>query len=220
MIPLGFVDEPRQAGSRAPSLAGHLRQIPALMRADRRFGLYVLMQATLQFALSGIAFVTGYAVLELGAAEGVIAVGSALVLASEALGSLLLGRVADRLGCKPAFVVSAACGVALYGLMAFSPPIAAVLAAYVLVGLFQSGFVVGNNMTMELAPPGRTATFSAVVFSTTAAVRIAGPLALGVLADAAGTRPVFAIVALACGFALYLAAFRLEDPRRVSPARS
>jgi hypothetical protein len=68
-------------------------------------------------------------------------------------------------------------------------------------------------MTLELAPPRRTATFSAVVFSVMAPVRVAGPVALGALADAAGTGPVFAVVAAASAVALYLAAARLEDPR-------
>ena len=68
-------------------------------------------------------------------------------------------------------------------------------------------------MTLDFAPPHRTATFSAVVFSAMAPVRVAGPIALGALADAAGTRPVFAIVAAASAAALYLAAARLEDPR-------
>ncbi len=214
VIPFAFVDEPaeRRAGTR--SLAGHLRGIPGLLRSNRGFSVYVAMQVSLQLALAGVAFVTGYAVLKLRAGEGTIAVGSAILLATEALGSVILGAASDRWGCRPAFIAAGACGAALYGVMALSPPIGAVLAAYVLAGLLQSAWVVGNNMTMEFAPPGRTATYSAVVFSAMAPVRIAGPLLLGVVADAVGTPPVFLLAAVSSAVALFLAAARLEDPRR------
>ncbi len=214
VIPLGLVREPRDAAAEPRSLAGHLRGIPGMLRSDPRFAVYVAMQAALQFCPAAIGFVAGYAVLELRAAEGLIALGLALMLGAEALGSLVLGVVADRRGCRPVFVVAASCGTLLYGAMALSPPIGLVLGAYALYGLLLSALAVGSTMTMELAPPRRTATFSAVVFSAMAPVRVAGPIALGALADVSGTGPVFAIAAAASALGLYLAAARLPDPRR------
>ena len=216
VLPLGFVAEPRESAGSGGSLTGHLRQIPALMRSAPPFAVYVAMQAAIHFGWAGIGFVTGYAVLELRAPPGMIALGSALQLAAEAAGSLALGVLADRRGCRLAFVAAGACGVLLYGVMAFSPPIGLVLAAYALFGLLQSALLVGSNMTMEFAPPRKAATFIAVVFSAMAPVRIAGPVALGVLADAAGTPPVFGLLAAGCALALYLAVARLEDPRHAT----
>jgi MFS family permease len=213
VIPLWFVHEPREGRARTRSLGGHLRETIGLLATDRGFGVYVLMQVAFQFALVAVPFVTGYAVLRLGAAPGVVALGSAILLGSEALGSIVLGFVADRHGCRPAFVAAGVCGVLLFGVMGASPPIGVVLAAYVLGGFMQSALVVGNNMTMEFAPPRRTATYSAVVFSSMAPVRIAAPLALGAVADSIGTAPVFVLVSVTSALALSLAAFSLDDPR-------
>ena len=120
VIPLAFVREPlrREVGTR--SLSGHLREIPGLLRSDRRFGVYVAMQAALQLAPAAVGFVTGYAVLELRASEGLVALGSALMLGAEALGSVVLGAAANRRGCRPVFVVAAASGTLLYGILAFA----------------------------------------------------------------------------------------------------
>jgi Flp pilus assembly protein protease CpaA len=55
-----------------------------------------------------------------------------------------------------------------------------------------------------------------VSFTAVAPVRALAPVALGLLADRAGTVSVFAVVTAFCAAALAVALFALRDPRRRS----
>ena len=216
VLPLAFVEEPEGRAARPASVRSHLRESLRMVGRDADFVRYLVMQLFLQLGLASIAFVTSYAVMDLEEGEGSVAVGSGLLMLSHALGSLGLGLWADRRGYRGVYVAGGASGLLMAALMLFSPSFAVVLGVYALGGVFMSSLSVGGNMSIEFAPPHRTATYTAVSFTAVAPVRALAPVALGLLADRAGTVSVFAVVTAFCAAALAVALFALRDPRRRS----
>ena len=132
-----------------------------------------------------------------------------------ALGSLLFGYLGDRRGYRIVFILGSAAAVILYTVMLFSPPLSLVFIAFALSGFLMSSFYVGGNMAMEYCPPHRTATYTAIVFTAVAPFRIVSPLLAGAFADAVGTAFVFGIIGAASLLALFLASFKVSDPRLI-----
>ncbi|HUV06668.1 MAG TPA: MFS transporter [Spirochaetia bacterium] len=214
VIPLGLIDEQRESPSEQKRTLGrYFGEIPGILKREQEFVNYILLQIALQLALSGTAFITAYAVLNLGATEGTVALFSAVLMGFTALGSLLFGILGDHRGYRIVFILGTAAAVVLYTVMAISPPLYIVFIVFALSGLFMGSFWVGGNMAMEYCPPHRAATYTAIAFTATAPFRIASPLLAGVLADAIGIPFVFGIIALASFLALYLVSFRVKDPR-------
>jgi len=214
VLPLGFVDEPHEEtpATRRP-VSSYLREIPEILRSNRPFASYVALQATIQLAVSATPFITGYAVLKLGATEGSVGLFTATLMAATAAGSLLFGLIADARGYRRVYVIGSALALLLYVLLIASPSLPLVYAAYFLSGLMMGAVYLGNNMAMEFCKPAKAATYSAIVFTAGAPTRIVGPLVLGVVADALGMPVVFALVAGSALLALYLSLFRLREPR-------
>jgi MFS family permease len=214
VVPLGLVNEPEE---RSPAvgrrLRDYLRQLPRILRGNDNFRTYVLMQVALQMGFVSISFITGYAVLRLGASEGTVALYTATFMAGNALGSLALGFLADARGYRVVYLAGAVCGLLGYGVMVTSPGSLVLFAVFALVGVFRGALAVGDNMAMEFARPEQAATYTAMMFTATSPFRVVLPLAAGAVADAIGTVSVFAVAAAAIVAALALGGLRLKDPR-------
>lgn len=137
------------------------------------------------------------------------------------LGGILIGRMADRRGRKPAMILSfTMMGVAMTGL-ALTPSYAAVgLAAPILAVIFRllQGFALGGEVgpniayLMEAAPPGRRAFYISLNFaSADLAVLVAGLVGFGLSStltpsqlESWGWRVAFLVGAVIVPFALRL----------------
>lgn len=170
-------------------------------------------QVLLQIGFVSTSFVTGYVVLGLGESEGTVALCTAAFMGANAFGSLIFGFLGDSRGYRIVFVVGAVFGVLGYGLLIPGPEMEVVFVVFGLLGLFRSSMAVGSNMSIEFSHPRRAATYTAVVFTATAPLKILYPLIAGLLADSAGFPLVFGLaagtVALVCGILM----FRFSDPR-------
>ena len=220
VVPLGFVKEGQVRQPPKRGLAGRIREVPRLLSGAGGFGRYILLQVALQFTLSGIVFVTSHAVLNLGLDETVVALGSAVMMGSNAVASLLFGVLGDRRGYRPVFRVAAIAAAGLFLLMVVHPVQLTVFGAYLLAGVVLGGVVVGSNMTLEFAGPRRTATFTAIVFTAVAPARIGAPLLCGWLADRVGLPAVFGINAAVAALAVYLAFFGVRGLRGTETHRN
>lgn len=137
------------------------------------------------------------------------------------LGGLIIGRIADRRGRKPAMLLSFACmGVALVGL-ALTPSYAAIgMAAPVLAVAFRmlQGFALGGEVgpntafLLEAAPPGRRGLYVSFQYATQdTAVLLSGLVGLALSSalsatqlDAYGWRIAFLLGAVIVPFGLIM----------------
>jgi FSR family fosmidomycin resistance protein-like MFS transporter len=191
-------------GSRNEGLA------PVSGGADR-WGPFSLVAGVAAFrsgAYFGLqAFIPSYFIVHLGAASGEANAALTVLLAAGAIGTLVGGRLADRIGRRPILV----------GCMAVLPPLTLLLlvsgaiGGFVLLALI-GFFTIGNfSITVVLGQeflPNRIGIASGVTLG--AAIGLGGITAalLGVLADAAGLTPVLVVIAalplpaLVCALAL------------------
>jgi MFS family permease len=219
--PVASVAEERpSARSERHTLVEYLLEVPKVIRANGSFGNYILMQICLQLPLTGVAFLTSYAILDLQVSEPVVAVCSALYMGASTVGSLLWGLLGDSGGYRRVFIIGSVFGIAAYSAMATLPELSVVYMAFVASGMFTSCLWVGTNMSLEFCHQSRAATYSAVVFTCTAPFRTLLPVFAGWSADRIGFVPVFASMAVFCLFAFYLAAVRVSDPRHAKPCDS
>lgn len=214
VLPLAWTDEPPSEINRTRTATlDYLREIPRLLRGNRQFAGYVAFQAAIQLPLSAIPFITAYAVLKLHVTTSTIGLFTGVLMGATSIGSLLFGLLADRRGYRRVFVVTTVFAVLSYAILTFLPSLPLVYLSFFLAGLLSSTQFMGNNMAMEFCPPGRAGTFTAIVSTASAPVKVVGPLVLGLLAARVGMISVFLLVTIAGLVALYLILFRVSDPR-------
>lgn len=214
-----FVRELPLADVPAPvSSLRYLRSAPALLRADPRFGYFVLSQAVGAGAFVAPAFYTAYAIDRFHAQPAQVAVFTTVLVATNTAANLVLGPIGDRFGNKLVLQLAAAAGIAA-PLAALQAPsvhwmyLVFALNSFLLIG----NNIGGNNLPLEFAPRQQTATYSAISMTAVAPFRAALPMLGGVIA-AGGYAGVFALSAAAALLALLLAAWKVPDPRRTATA--
>jgi MFS family permease len=216
VLPLGFVDErpsPTRT-TRKPTLE-YLRELPSLLHTNHQFARYVLFQSLMQLAYSAPPFITAYAVLKLGVTAESVGFSTAILMGATAIGSLVVGLMADRRGYRRIFVVAGVGAILAYGILILLPSLPLVYVSYFLAGIVLSAQSMGNNMTMEYCGPENAGTYTAIVFTASAPARVLGPLALGAIAQIFGMRWVFVSITAVLALSLYLLLFRVRDPRSI-----
>jgi FSR family fosmidomycin resistance protein-like MFS transporter len=196
----------RAGAAAAPDRWGPFARIASI--AGVRSGAYFGMQA----------FVPVYFVKHYGASTGVGNAALTTVLVSGAIGTLVGGRVADRIGKRRILVgcnvllTPLLLGVALLSI----EPLAFVLLA--LTGFFTVGTFAITVVLGQTFLPNRIGVASGVTLG--AAIGVGGVVAalLGVLADAVGLMPVMFVIAALPLPALALSLGLPRDPAAALPA--
>ena len=214
---LAVVREPPAAT--APAQADfwtHLGSIPALLRRDTNFSRFLLGRVLGFGAFMTNGFLTVYALRVLGARDSDVGAFTALFLAGQMAGQLLLGWVADRAGHR--LVIVLAVGAAtLMNLVALGADSLGVFEiVFVLNGLLSGAIQVSApNLVLEFAPTlSQRPTYIGIERTLIAPFGFVLPLVAGLLIDAIGYRFVFG---LAAGFGMAGAAALLvlvRDPQR------
>lgn len=192
-----------------------LRQLPHILRRDRRFRNFLVADALLITAMMADAFFAIYALERFGLSEGHLGQFIIVLTGSTALGSLLFGHLADRLGHRLNLVLAAlatllACLAALF---APTPEV------FLLVFVGASFAVVLPSISRlpivaELCSEEDRPTYIALMNALTAPFALSGLLA-GWLADRFGFGVLFvATAAVALAAAVWLLAM-VPEPRRV-----
>jgi MFS transporter, DHA1 family, multidrug resistance protein len=187
-----------------------------------------VMAATVFVVFSGFAFVLPFLPLyvrDLGVADPDQAAlwAGVLIGVSPLLAGLMApfwGRLADRRGAKRIALVALASYVVLLLLSAFVTSVGQLLALRIGVGLFGAIGPLGLVMAAALSPREETGRAVGLVQSAQILAAAAGPLAGGLLADAAGIRATFVVTAAVCGVAFSLVAlYYVGGPPKSAPDR-
>jgi MFS family permease len=213
VIPLGFMREPTQEED---SSAEHLGPLRALQigRGDSR--LMWLCGAVALFGLNQMAngFYTIYAVHHFGGSPATVAKFTAVLMGARVVANLLIGWIADRRGNRIALQVSTAAGIGAAGLALGAPDLTWLYAVFALNEVAVQGWgVCSMNYVLELCPPERSGTYTAVYGLLTGPFRVALPLCGGAIIALTGYTPVFAAAVVGSCLALALLTWRVPEPR-------
>ena len=215
-IALALVREPPATG--APASADfwtHLVSVPALLRQDTNFRSYLVARALGFGGVVGSGFFTVYALRVLEAPATSVGLFTALLLAGQIGGQIVLGWVADRAGHRRVLVIAAAMSAAMNVIAITAGSVAIFSVVFALNGVFTAAIQVSAvSVLLEFAPAAhQNPTYVGIERTFLAPFGFALPLVGGLLIDAAGYGLVFW---LSAAFSLASAAVLLglvRDPR-------
>jgi MFS family permease len=213
VLPLAFIREPAQPPEHHPEPSTPLRTA-ALIRSDPR--LFWLCAAVSLFSLNQMAgaFYTLYAVHRFQAGEEAVAGFTAVLMGARVLAFLLIGWLGDRHGNRAALLAGAGTGAAAAGLALAAPNLSWLYLVFAVNEVAaQSLGVSGMNYVLELCPPERASSYTAVYGLFTGPFRVGLPLAAGWLAAASGYAPLFAVAAAGGLLTAVLLVTRVPEPR-------
>lgn len=216
LLTLLAVREPASPEVRAPaSVPDRLRELPALLRADRAFTRYFLARALATMGRMAVPFYVLYVIARSPLTGGDLGDLSAAFLLAQTTTNAFWGLVADRFGFRLIFLASLAlwmlATLLLLQTVGAGPP----LLAFVGLGAGLGGFLLSSqNLVLEFGSRENLPMRIAVANSASEFVGALGPIAGGLLATFYGYVAVFwvSLVFLAMAFAVVLAS--VPEPRR------
>ena len=216
LLTLLFVREPASPVVREPARVGErLRQLPALLRADRAFTFYFVARALGTMGRMSVPFYVVYAQtrFEIGGAElGWLSL--AFILA-QSVGNLFWGVVADRRGFRSIFLVALGLWILSALLLMQATQLASMVLVMVGLGAGLGGFMLAaQNLVLEFGSRENLPMHIAVANTASELVGAAGPLLGGILASAVSYASVFWTAIAFQLVAMAIVALRVDEPRR------
>ncbi len=219
---LALTREPAVYSAKPPvSQMEYLRSLPAILRRDRNFRMYLLSQIT--FALSGMAtgFLVVYAVQAWDLPD---AQASGFMIALQiglALGNLLFGFLADRKGHKLSLEICFVLSFLALVLAILAPSPWWFFPLFFLRGAANGGaFVSGISIVYEFTDPENRPTYIGLANTIPGIVAAFAPLFGGWLAGAMSYRTMFILSALIGLASWFLLRFTVREPRKIAGASS
>src|SRR5439155_20277191 len=121
-----------------------------------------------------------------------VAIFTAVLMASEAVGYVGLGALADRWGHKQVLEIATGLGLLALPLVVVAPAAAWFLPVFALVGASQAGYQLsGFTLVFSFSTPAERPTYIGVANTTLAPVAALGPLLAGWLAELASYNALF-----------------------------
>jgi MFS family permease len=220
VFPLGLMREPLQAAEANHPTVRPLAQL-GLIREDPRMLWLCVAVAVFSLNQMAAAFYTLFAIDRLGAGDADVARFTAAVTAGRAIAFVLVGWAGDRFGNRAALQMGTAFGVVAAALAWHAPSVLWMYPVFILNEFAVQGWgVCTMNYVLELCPPERSATYTAVFGVFTGPFRVALPLLGGAVAAALGFPLLFLLGATGAVSAMLLIALRLPEPRRTVVVRN
>lgn len=214
VIPLGLMKEPVQAPEAAPEHRAGWKEL-RLVKEDPRLLWLTAALAFFSFNQVAAAFYTTYAVFRFHATPETVAEFTGAVMGSKTVAFLLAGFLSDRFGNRAAIQVATLAGVAAAATAWGAPDLRWMYLAFGLNEIAVQGWgVCSSNYVLELCPPERSGTYTAVYGVLSGPFRVLLPLAGGVLIAWLGYQQVFAVAVAGGIFATLLLLTRVVEPRR------
>ena len=196
-------------------LPTYFRKLPAILRRDRNYVHYLLARSVAVLGGMGTGFFMVYGADRFGIEGQMVGTLTAVLVGSQALGNLLLGAVADRVGHKAilAFAALAMCLAAISVLLA--PGVAWLALTFALVGASTAGTLVsGLNIILEFCAPEDRPTYIGLTNTLMAPATALAPIIGGALVSLAGYHAMFAVAVVLAILGGGLLGLWVREPRR------
>jgi MFS family permease len=216
LMMLLFVREPETPHVREPTgVFQRLRELPALLRADREFTRYFAARALAVMGRMAVPLYVIYAGTRIPIGGAELGQLTAAFVFAQSVGNLGWGAVADHRGFRIVFLASLAVWMVAAIALIYTASYAVLLAVFAAIGLGLGGFQMSaQSLVLEFGSRDQLPMRIAVANSASELVAAVGSLAGGLLAVAVGQVPVIwaAVGCQAVAFTLVCAS--VTDPRR------
>ena len=215
LLMLLFIREPDSPAVRARTgVTTRLRELPALVRADPNFGVFLFACVLGSLGRIAMPYYVLYAKQTLAISGGELGLLTAAFLLASTILNVGWGLLADRAGFRVVFLFSLAVWIAGTLILFSTTSIAGLAAVFVALGAGSGGFMMGQqNLVFEFGSREDLPLRIGVTNSATEATGVVAPLAGGALASLLDFPSVFV-----CAIAFKIAAagliwLRLREPR-------
>jgi MFS family permease len=217
---LSLTREPAVVSSKpVVSQLDYLRSLPAVLRRDRNFRLYLLSQII--FSLSGMAtgFLAVYAVQHWTLPDSEAGVFTVSMQVGLALANLFFGFFADRKGHKLSLEICLIANVASLVLAILAPSPIWFIAVFFLRGAVNAGtFVSGISIVYEFTTEENRPTYIGLANTIPGVIGSIAPLIGGWMAGSVSYQAMFVLAAVIGTISLALLRFSVRDPREQNRA--
>jgi len=214
--------EPAQVSKAEPvSQREYLSSLPAILRSDPNFRLFMLSQIVVVLGGMAVGFLTVYAVQRWNLPDGQAAVFTISMLMGQAVSNLIFGWLADRKGHKLVLELSALCGALAVGVASIAPSPLWFYIVFALVGASAAGFILSGIMIVfEFCEPEIRPTYIGLNNTVMGVFAALTPLLGGWLAITVGYQALF-VISFIIGLAgLALLRWTVREPRVAYQAES
>jgi MFS family permease len=213
---LGFLlREPEPPTTRTPSrVRDRFREFPQLIRQDRSYGFFLLVQMLATSARIATPFYILYVAKFIGASGAMQGALTFAFLAADTCSNLIWGNLGDRTGFRLVLLLAiAGWAVSTIVLMTLHQPVPIIL-AFAGLGAAQAGYMMAaQTMILEFGAREDLPMRIAVSATAEAITATAGPLVGGVVAEAFGYPVVFGASLGFLSVGLLLLLLAVQDPR-------
>ncbi len=193
---------------------GMLSWILEELRANKNLSRYLLSQGLVILGTMGISFYIVYARVNFEISDGFAGTLTMFALVSQAIGTLILGRLADRKGHKWLTELATIFGLAAIIVIFFAPTKAWLFPTFFFMNLSVSTLNVARmSITMEFSEPHRLPRITAISNTAIAVPLLLAPLTGGWIIDSFGYPALFATAALFSVAGWVVLRFLVADPR-------
>ncbi|MCJ7659062.1 MAG: MFS transporter [Anaerolineales bacterium] len=214
--------EPAQVSKAEPiSQREYLSSLPAILRGDPNFRLFMLSQIVVVLGGMAVGFLTVYAVQRWNLPDGQAAVFTISMLMGQAVSNLIFGWLADRKGHKLVLELSALCGALAVGVASIAPSPLWFYIVFALAGASAAGFILSGIMIVfEFCEPEIRPTYIGLNNSVMGVFAALTPLLGGWLAITVGYQALF-VISFIIGLAgVALLRWTVREPRIAYQAES
>jgi MFS family permease len=205
---------PRREKAPALTVKQYMERLPALLRADRDFSLFLITRVLIVLGNMAVAFISVYAVEQHGLPESLAGRFTSWMLGTQVISTPVLGAIGDRYGHKPALQLGLLFNALAAALaLVVSTPTGFGL-VFALVGASSGSlFATTLNMVVEFARPAERVTYIGLHGTLIAPATLVAPLAGAWIADQAGYGTLFVTAAICSCLGLAILSFLIRDPR-------
>lgn len=189
------------------------RRLPAILRRNRNFTLYLWSRAMILLGNMGGGFITVYAVSRLQLPDRTVGWFTGALLAGQALSNPLLGHLGDRRGHKLVIELSTMIWALAMALSLTANSVAWFLLVFALTGCASSGWLSSMSITFEFCTPEDRPTYIGLTNTLLGPILTLTPLLGGWLAGGMGYRGLFAISLAASVAGWALLHWAVREPR-------
>lgn len=211
---LSFLREPESLAVRAASsLMRRLRDVPAMLRADRQFSRFFVARALAAFGMAAAPFYAIHAGRYVDLSGATIGYLSLSFLLAQTVSNLAWGRIADARGYRLVFLLSVGLWLGSTLALMMSSTLPAFVLAFCGLGAGLGGYqLASQNFVLEFGAHQELPMLIAVSDTASHLMMACGPLLGGLLAHHFGFTLVFWI-AIAVKAAALAAMLRMREPR-------
>lgn len=197
------------------NLLTYLRQLPTVLRRDSNYLRYLIARSVAVLGGMGTGFFMVYGAERFGVAGQTVGFLTGVLVGSQALGNLLLGAVADRVGHRTVLAFGALTMAAATINVLLAPSLAWLAVTFALVGLSTAAALVsGLNIILEFCAAEDRPTYIGLTNTLLAPATAVAPLLGGVLVTVAGYGPMFAVTIVLAALGGLLLGFWVREPRQ------